>query len=66
MREAIDELANDIETTFPDLPNRRWVALRLLEGDKRIVEAFRNGELGDLTRGSAEDQGSLANAIEVM
>ena len=66
MREAIDELADDIETTFPDLPNRRWVALRLLEGDKRIVEAFRNGELGDLTRGSSEDQGSLANAIEVM
>ena len=66
MREAIDELANDIETSFPDLPNRRWVALRLLEGDKRIVEAFRNGELGDLTRGSSEDQGTLANAIEVM
>ncbi len=66
MREAIDELANDLETNFPDLPNRRWVALRLLEGDKRIVEAFRNGELGDLTRGSSEDQGTLAHAIEVM
>ena len=66
MREAIDDLANDLETNFPDLPNRRWVALRLLEGDKRIVEAFRNGELGDLTRGSSEDQGTLAHAIEVM
>ena len=39
------------------------VALRLLEGDKRIIEAVRNGELGDLTQGSPENQETFANAI---
>lgn len=63
MRDAINELADELQSTFPDMPNVRWVALRLLEGDKRIVEAVRNGELGDLTQGSPEDQETFANAI---
>ncbi len=41
-------LEADIEATFPELPNSRWVALRLLDGDKRIEEAIVRGELGDL------------------
>jgi hypothetical protein len=35
---------------FPGLPNARWVALRLLDGDERIVEAVPRGELGELAR----------------
>lgn len=47
---AVERLARQIEVTFQGLPNARWVAMRLLEGDPRIVEAVRRGELGDLTR----------------
>jgi ferrous iron transport protein B len=47
---AIGKLAAKIAAAFPDLPNARWVALRLLEGDRRIVEAVRSGELGDLNQ----------------
>jgi ferrous iron transport protein B len=47
---AVDELASRLEEVFPSLPNARWVALRLLDGDTRIAEAVRNGELGDLNR----------------
>ena len=32
------------------LPNARWVALRLLDGDHSIAEALRQGELGDLRK----------------
>ena len=56
MRQAIGRLVDKIESVFPDLPNARWVALRLLDGDKRIVEAVRTGELGDLSRGMASGQ----------
>ena len=50
---AISELAAAIETEFPGLPNARWVALRLLEGDKTLEEAISNRTLGDLTRGKS-------------
>lgn len=48
---TVDRLAAEIEATFPGLPNTRWVAMRLLEGDERIAEAIRRWELGDLSRG---------------
>lgn len=48
LKRAIDKLVEKIEPAFPNLPNARWVALRLLEGDQHIIEAVRNGELGEL------------------
>jgi Fe2+ transport system protein B len=33
---------------FPNLPQPRWVALRLLEGDRDIMAAVRSGEIGSL------------------
>ncbi len=54
LKRAIRELTAQIEAAFPGLPNARWVALRLLDGDPRIIEAVRRGELGDLSRGAPE------------
>jgi Fe2+ transport system protein B len=45
---VIDTLTKKILNHFPNLPNARWVALRLLEGDQRIADAIASGELGDL------------------
>lgn len=45
---AIDELSEKLEGSFPDLPNKRWVAMRLLEGDHAIIEAIRSGSLHTL------------------
>lgn len=54
---ALDRLTAEVLEAFPELPNARWVALRLLDGDERIIEAVRSGELGDLARepASAEE-----------
>lgn len=46
----ISPLVHQIETAFPNLPNARWVALRLLDGDSQIIEALRKGELGAVNR----------------
>ncbi len=54
LKRAVDELVARIEAVFPRLPNARWVALRLLDGDERIAAAVRRGELGDLTRRAPE------------
>jgi ferrous iron transport protein B len=54
LKRAIDVLVDKIDAIFPGLPNSRWVALRLLDGDERIAQAIRRGELGELSRGSPE------------
>lgn len=43
--EAVTKLSAEIEVEFPDIPNSRWIAFRLLEGDNRIIEALKAGEL---------------------
>ena len=48
LKQAVSQLASQIKAAFPALPNTRWVALRLLDGDERIIEAVRKGELDDL------------------
>jgi ferrous iron transport protein B len=45
---AIEKLSKMILETFPELPNVRWVALRMLEGDQSIIEAVSSGDLGNL------------------
>lgn len=47
---AVASLSNEIKLEFPDVPNARWVALRLLEGDQSIIDAIRSGELGNLKK----------------
>jgi len=48
VKTALNELAAQIEAVHPNLPNARWVALRLLGGDEHMAEALRQGELGRL------------------
>ena len=43
--EAVTKLSAEIKTEFPNIPNSRWIAFRLLEGDNRIIEALKTGEL---------------------
>lgn len=50
LKRAVSLLVKKLSAAFPDLPNARWVALRLLEGDARIEEAVRSGELAGLAR----------------
>lgn len=54
LKEKVDELAASLQGLEPDLPNPRWVALRLLEGDDRIQRALLNGELGELESGEEQ------------
>jgi ferrous iron transport protein B len=43
---AVEKLTKQIKEQFPHLPNARWIAMRLLEGDQRIIDAIRSEELG--------------------
>ncbi len=53
LERAIKTLVERIQQHFPGLPNARWVALRLLDGDVSIRQAVQDGTLGDLARGTS-------------
>jgi len=65
LQNAIDVLVKEIASLYPDLPNVRWVATRLLDGDERIAEAFRKGELGDLSTSISPDETSQSIQVEL-
>ena len=44
LRSAVDELSLQLSAAYPKMENPAWIALRLLEGDPRIVAALKNGE----------------------
>jgi ferrous iron transport protein B len=61
---ALAQLVPEIEAAFPHLPNPEWVALRLLDGDRQIAAAVRDGRIGELQR--ITDEGSEALAAEAI
>jgi len=56
LRDAVDTLAARVSEEFPGLPNARWVALRLLEGDQRMIDAVRTGELATMAASARTPQ----------
>lgn len=49
LEKALNDLTSRIALSFPGIPNARWIALRLLEGDQKIIDAVKSGELKNLT-----------------
>jgi Fe2+ transport system protein B len=44
IQNALDKLVPEINKIFPDMPNSRWVAMRLLDGDIKVQKAIEKGE----------------------
>jgi len=44
----VEAVAGLLHKAFPKLPHEHWIAMRLLEGDRRVVEALQSNELGRL------------------
>lgn len=63
---AIDQLVPMIEQMVPGIPNARWVAIRLLDGDSKVQSSLLNGELPELMarQGRADTQFSRRMAVE--
>jgi ferrous iron transport protein B len=63
---AIDQLVPMIEDMVPGIPNARWVAIRLLDGDSKVQSSLLNGELPELMarQRRADTQFSRRMAVE--
>lgn len=64
LKTAVEKLTSEILQSYPNLPNARWVALRLLEGDQRIIDAIRNNEISGLVRDNTVRQSVEPAAAE--
>ena len=47
-QKAVNELAPMIEQMAPGIPNARWLAIRILDGDARVQKAIAGGELAEI------------------
>src|SRR5512139_1082211 len=63
---AIDQLVPMIEQMVPGIPNARWVAIRLLDGDSKVQTSLLKGELPELMarQRRADTQFSRRMAVE--
>lgn len=66
LEKSIKALEEDIHTLYPDLPNARWIALRLLEGDERIIEALKNDDLSGLMKTYQQPPLDLSTEVDVL
>lgn len=64
LKQAIEELQADIERLYPSLPNTRWLAMRLLDGDERIEEALASGEMEELVKRYTAEPRDLNKELE--
>jgi ferrous iron transport protein B len=62
LNQAISQLVAELEQLYPSLPNRRWVALRLLDGDEQMQTALTSGEIRKLAE--TEEKGPSPSELE--
>jgi ferrous iron transport protein B len=60
---AVDELTPKIHQLIPELPQPRWIAIRLLDGDHRVQQALLNGELSELVSAQRRAEVSFSRQI---
>jgi ferrous iron transport protein B len=62
-QKAVAELVPMIEALAPGVPNARWLAIRLLDGDARVQQALQNGELDVLVDRQQRNDAAFSRKI---
>jgi ferrous iron transport protein B len=64
-QKSVLRLADQIQGVYPGIPNARWLAIRLLDGDDRVQQAFLSGELSQLVSGQKRADVQFSRQISV-
>jgi len=64
-QKSVTQLAAQIQLLLPDIPNARWLAIRLLDGDDRVQKALLTGELAELVTGQSRAVTKFSSQISV-
>jgi ferrous iron transport protein B len=64
-QKAVQELVPMIERMAPGIPNARWLAIRLLDGDAKVQQALASGELLQLVQKQKEAEAQFSRKMSV-
>lgn len=62
---AVNSLSEEIKKLFPGVPNARWLAIRLLDGDVRVKEAIQSGEINELVNSQRRSDVQFSSRMAV-
>ena len=63
LEEVRTSLVDELNRTYPGLPQKNWVALRLLQGDRSVEEAVQDGRMKELSETAATRSNTAWPAI---
>ena len=64
-QKAVDQLVPMIQQVAPGVPNPRWIAIRLLDGDLKVQEALKNNELAQIMQEQSQQTDQFSRQISV-
>ncbi|RCK74863.1 MAG: Ferrous iron transport protein B [Anaerolineae bacterium] len=64
-QKAIEQLVPMIEEFVPGIPNARWVAIRLLDGDARVRQVLESGKLSELIASQRREEKAYSARMAV-
>ncbi len=62
---AVKELVPMIERMAPGIPNARWLAIRLLDGDAKVQEALMSGDFGQVVQRQQQADARFSKKMSV-
>jgi ferrous iron transport protein B len=62
---VVENITTQLELEYPGLLNPRWVAIRLLEGDKKIINALRDGDLINTSEGLSSSRRNAEKKVKI-
>lgn len=62
---AVNELVPMIEQMAPGIPNARWLAIRLLDGDSKVQQALISGDLAQLVQRQSQADVKFSKKMSV-
>ncbi|GAB1472372.1 FeoB small GTPase domain-containing protein [Chloroflexota bacterium] len=62
---AVNELVPMIKQLAPGIPNARWLAIRLLDGDARVQNAITSGELNEIVSRQSQQDTQFSKKMSV-
>ncbi|GAB4398897.1 MAG: FeoB small GTPase domain-containing protein [Anaerolineales bacterium] len=62
---AVNELVPMIRQLAPGIPNARWLAIRLLDGDARVQKAITSGELEEIVSRQYQQDAQFSKKMSV-
>jgi ferrous iron transport protein B len=65
VQRAVADLQAQIETLYPGIPNARWLAIRLLDGDAAVQQAILSGEVRELVGAQQRADANFSKRMSV-